>query len=428
MDLTFNDRLIFNDSTREKFKAWYTAEKFLNFGQKSYKIDVIKDKIIYIESSTRQSSLFKVLLRVLICFTIALPFTIAAAITKQIYRKKYEFKLIPPKVPLIKNEENKGQPETKGSQKIGSQKEDLIIKQEPLRQNNPQLLQTPNSENPTTPSVQQFAITAYDVNQVIARIHAAKAEGLKVGIFMGRDNSQVLPHEKGWEWFSLDETLHEGKKDLHLQMNFNENLYKIEGLFNKVISDNGTIDYYKDPWPTLHSLLEKKEDSELITESSGRLTGKTEDYDQETAEFYPQNLNLNVPVRNLIRHLKDEKAAFQKWQNQVGEAVVKQEFEEFFKLNEDSAANSGISRDVNDPRFMQYILKKEGIEPPPPPTYKYALHKSIEELLEKFFFNKIELCFGKFPYRTDKEAIETTYWKLRYPKELPKNWKAQAKK
>lgn len=421
MKLTFNDHLILNDSFKEKFKAWDAAEKFLNFDQKSYKIEVIKDKTIHLQSSSSKLTLFQVILKVMVCFTIALPLTIAALITKQIYRKKYEFIIIIfPKVQPFGIEENKGQNQIQEPQKLASHEEG-VIKDQQLAAGKDPILQDPLSENLPLSAAPQVAATAYDVTKVIARIHAAKAEGLKVAIFMGRDNSQTIPNEKGWEWFSLDENLMEGKNDHHLKMNFNANLIKIQGLFNKVVSDFSTTKFYDNPWPTLHSLLEKNEDSELILESTSKVFGN-EDRKIETVELYPQNIFYKEPALTGFNHQMNEEKIFQEWKNRVNSTVVGQEFEQFLGTHND--IDMSTSKTDIDLKFMRYILKKEGIAPIYP-TYDYAIHKSIEGLLKDLFFNKVELFFGLFPYRT--EAVETTYWRLRNPKVLSKYWKNQAR-
>ena len=392
MKLTFSTTLIVNDSFTKHRSLWQASEAYLNFGQKSYKINQIQNTTVNLILSDKKSSVLKIALKVSVCFTIALPLTVAMFLIRAAYRKNYQFNVL------------------------------SVKKQEQAPQNN--LIETKVNEVQSGPA----PITKSNNDAVIARIIKAKEEGLKVAIFMGRDNSQVMPKEEGWEWFSLDVMTEEGDTDHHLQMNFNQpaDITRIQGLFNKVISDFSTIKFYNNPWPTLHSLLESNEDSELITEGHSGCVGIL-NIDQPA--FYPRKLTLNKPMKDSTKHDQEEKKAFNQWKERVGEAIVSDNFKEFCQgpIYKNITSNEPDNQQLIDAEFIRYILNKNQIEPVPPPTYDNELYEKIEGLLKLLFFNEVEKCSGSYPYRNDVQENERVFWRMRSPKLLVTNWRQMAR-
>lgn len=92
MQIKFNESLIFKD--KNDFLLWSWSEKFLFFGQKNYKVCLINKKNIEIARSRIKSNLLPTMIKAILCFSIALPFTIAVFIFRSVYRKKYTFQLI----------------------------------------------------------------------------------------------------------------------------------------------------------------------------------------------------------------------------------------------------------------------------------------------------------------------------------------------
>lgn len=91
MKLSFNDRL----EVQKNFRIWKASERFAHFGTRSYKIISINGKHIQLEQSSYKSNKFKTACKIALCFTVALPITVAAMIGKAVYRKKYQFEAMP---------------------------------------------------------------------------------------------------------------------------------------------------------------------------------------------------------------------------------------------------------------------------------------------------------------------------------------------
>lgn len=356
--------------------AWKRAEQFLNFGQKSYKVVKIENHVVYLELASQKLNKIKTLIKVILCFSLALPLTIAAALITTHYRKNYSFKIIEKK-PVV---------------------QDLPI--------NKILTDPPNND---------IIKSAYKIDEVIAKIIQAKDEGVKVGIFLGRDNTQVLPQEEGWKWFSLDINLKEGETGHHLKMDFNApaEMQKIKGLFNKAIIDYSTLKCFNKPWPTLVKLLQDDPDSSAICEARTNFMGST----NLEPVFLPMKATMILPRNN---NYIQERNHFEGWKKKVGEAEVAQRYQKFCQKNESSIANIAhwSKEQINQElelRFMREILKEENLEVPER-SYLPDLYAEIKKCVESNYFLEAKLESGLFPYRIGEEAIHMDYWVMRSPK------------
>lgn len=142
----------------------------------------------------------------------------------------------------------------------------------------------------------QFTVTKLD--DIISELRRVQVNGMKLALFVGRGPQQTVPQESGWIWCSLDlEKKTVVSTRLHLEMNFNDTatMAKIQGLFDKVVSDYSVIKFISSPWKTLYNLLVSKPHAELIAES---WTGIK--YIREPLTFYPESGSLQVPISSLI--------------------------------------------------------------------------------------------------------------------------------
>lgn len=390
MKLNFNTTLDFKE--HGNLSLWKAAEKYLNFGQKTYTVVAIRNDHIDLKKSVVKSHLFLLALKVSICFTIALPITLAAILIRTIYRKKYEFELI----------DSKKTPEVK---QVPEPQIDIVKEQE-------------------IPNARQVIQNAYKVEDVIARIYQAKEEGLKVGIFLGRVNNQDLPAEQGWKWFSLDnEMKDEGQKDHHLQMDFNNEgqMSKIHHLFNKAVVDRSTIKCFDYPWPTLHQLLEDKPESELITEGSANISSTHVNIQITEPTLNPVKLSITIPLKDINEYEFAKKRNFDEWVGKMKLADVELLRQEFYNQNRSKKPENWTEEQKEnalEEDFVNYILEKENIKPPGPPTYTQELYQKIKDHLERKFFNEVTLHHGPFPYRAENQ--DTDFWVIRSPKNIPK--------
>lgn len=370
------------------FPIWRAAEAFLHFGQKAYRVTVINSKDVTLEGSSEGGCNWKTILKMMICFTIALPFTIIAAITRASYRKYYSFSLI---------DQSKEQ-------------------------------ESPN-RHPAVSNVEPPALTRtlYKVEEVIARIKQARDEGKKVGIVLGRGNQQSVPEEAGWKWFSLDESCHGDENlDRHLHMNFN-NLYDLpefDQVFDKVIVDYSTIKFFNNPWVRLNKLLVKREDSELIVESYSGCGTLTQDSEPK---FFPELLSRAIPAKGMLDFANQKQVNFDQWRNQLGVDEAQKRYEEYANrhLPEERAKlplwpEDQITECVRQ-KFIKEVLEREGLMPPEPPTYIPELIDAIRNYVQGKFFDHVELRSGLFPNRKGEEAIETDFWVMRSPKPIKLN-------
>lgn len=69
-------------------------------------------------------------------------------------------------------------------------------------------------------------------------------------------------------------------------------MQKIQGLFDKVVSDVSVIKFLQDPWTTLKLLLVKEPDAELIAEASTACDIST--YSKETY-YWPAQASVIIP-------------------------------------------------------------------------------------------------------------------------------------
>lgn len=347
MKLSFNTSLLFDPTSAKKFRLWSFSENFLNFGQKSYKVQQITNKMIFLEKSALTSiSLLKLISKVILWSSI-FPITFVCLVVKLNNRRKHEFKLINNNTSL--NSDNK-KIRTNISQSETNSTKDSI--KHPVKIKNP-------SSKP---------IATYDLKAVIERVKEAKRQGFKVGVFMGRENSQTLPAAKNWKWFSLNCDL---AKDFdashHLQMDFNSpiNMGRIRGLFNKVISDWSTAKFYDDIWPTLHSLLVKEEKSELIVETGPLFIML--DYKITEPHFYPSKCYYTKPLMDSRIYTKELLERTSKILNHLFFENVEQCIGTFPGRDEDESVQSfwKISSPKIVPKNWLEIARQQNLESPP---------------------------------------------------------------
>lgn len=372
MSLNFNTVLEINQKP-----LWTFAEKTLDFGQKRYVVKTIHDRNIEIQKSEKKKTSKQwIAAKLIFSFTVGLFLTIAATITKAIYRHHYNITVL----------------------------QDLIPEENPLQG---EALEIAMKKN------------AYQIDQIIARIHQSQAEGKKIALFAGRDNSQSLPQEEGWEWFSLDVELKNADYQKHLIVDLNNyiQLSKIRNLFDKVVLDFSVLKFIvPKPWEKMHLLLKPAEDSELIIESASPVSSFTHN---PQVELDPENAVLKIPFQEYMSVINKNDHAFNEWKKREGTLKVEEAKEEFLerRKQEEEKGKDFLAGDEEN-EFKEYILRKENLYLQRPNHYD-ELRLSIENFLKDRYFDHVELHRHElYPYRTGNEAVITDFWRLRSPKLL----------
>jgi len=270
-----------------------------------------------------------------------------------------------------------------------------------------------SSHTMVTPHKGEEAIEDYELDRVIEKVERARADGLKTAVFVGRRNSQSIPQEEGWVWFTLDSKL-KNKYDCetHLQVDFDnpESMAKIHHLFNKVVVDLEVIKYSDTPWDTFQPLLAQEPDSTFISEATAMLGSSY----SELPEYHPKKGTLTTPIFEET-HLK--KNAIEKWKKTVGEAKAEEEYKLYVSVNPDLVEELGEEcedeeelEEVLRQEFQDYILERENIKIEKP-NHLPELYRQIQEYLGSFY-EIVELKEGLFPYLSARR----NHWVCHSPK------------
>ena len=227
---------------------WQIVENYCNIGQKTYRIIELKENLISLKETKPKTKNLYTAIKIISCFTVLLP--LFALTLREYYRSYYQFKVIIP---------------------------------------------------PT-----------YNLDVVINQIKEQQKKGLNLGLFVGRRDNQTLPQEKGWVWCSLDnaEITSSLENHLHLNMDFNnENeMQKIQGLFDKVITDYSVLKFLgNSPWFKLKYLLVDKSSAELITESWKGDNGLTT---SKIPIYFPSHATLRTPITDGLIFLSSRERSF----------------------------------------------------------------------------------------------------------------------
>lgn len=256
--------------------------------------------------------------------------------------------------------------------------------------------------------------TADRIEEVIARLHAASASGSKLGIFVGRNDDQSIPNEEGWTWCSLDRAPTQNglaENRLHLRMSFNDEdeMKKIQGIFDKVVLDRSVIKFMDDPWITLKNLLVLKPHAELVTESWAGVAGV-----ENEGKYIPEKAIMMIPMEDFLLHDLLKKRAFNRWKQKTGEEKVEAFYQEFVSRKaqekEEGFVSSGFEQDLKS-EFQQHILETHNIEPKPIDRVPELLQHIQNHLLG--LFKEVELVPGPYPYIGPNN--EERYWTARHP-------------
>ena len=250
---------------------------------------------------------------------------------------------------------------------------------------------------------------------VITRLIEARSLGKKTAVFLGRGDSQSLPNENGWEWYSLNNVAYlNTPKISHIVLDFNENssMKQLTGLFNKVVFDWSTSKFCNKPFQVVYDLLEKDVNSEALVEFyPSRKPELNEEYDPETMSF-----NKSCDERFSAHKLN--LAAFNKWKEKIGPVEFQNRFDAF-KLKEarvypDTWDNNQIEHDLLVD-FREEILESENIKTEMSFAHIYELKERVELMIKERFFNNLNYVDGLHPYRTAEEAEKMMYWVLQSP-------------
>jgi hypothetical protein len=261
---------------------------------------------------------------------------------------------------------------------------------------------------------------------VIARLHAARERGLKIGIFAGRREEQSVPQEEGWIWCSLDRqrSQSEDPERMHLDMNFNnpEDMQKIQGLFDKVLLDISTVKFMRKPWMTLQKLLVKEPHATVIVESG---PSKEEPLDILDAVYIPENGAIHYPMQDIIDNNELSDSAFSQWKKEVGKARFEAEYRNYEQRY----------LAVSDHEMQPLLLSDEGQEFLQGEFQKFVLKKyDLVKLIDRFpgyiaatreylqgLFQEVALVYDRSPYFEDNSLEQQglmdrdPHWILRNP-------------
>lgn len=106
----------------------------------------------------------------------------------------------------------------------------------------------------------------------LEKIQKLAQEGKSLGCFLCRWECQSLPIEENRIWISLDKGDLQKRPDknrLHLVMDLEneQQMQKLQGLFDKVILDVNSLKFFKKPFRNFGLLLKDHQDSELVIEA-----------------------------------------------------------------------------------------------------------------------------------------------------------------
>lgn len=338
---------------------WQASENYLDIGKKANQIHSVSDRIITITPSSHKAKWIHTVLKIISYITVILP--LIALIIKAVYRKKYAIEIYKP-----------------------------------------------------TPSTKP-----YSLNSVINKIINARIEGLKVGVFVGKQDEEPIPKEKGWLWVSLDCAMQKAL-DLdrpHLKIDVNtpaiDLLYQ---LCNKVVVDISVIKFFDTIWEPLHSMLSPEADSELMVEALSGINSFT----QENEPIYDiENATYKIPSMAKRIYYREAQNAFEDWKVSVGQPEATKQYELFLKtLPADKVKQlkdlySGTDEGLRS-SFMSDVLKKYNIEPKKI-SYEDELFARTKVHLETLF-NSVVLKKGRYPYESHWNSDDFKYWICRSPK------------
>ena len=111
-----------------------------------------------------------------------------------------------------------------------------------------------------------------DTLEIIMKLKKLRDKN-KMGLIIGRPDTEPIINEKGWIWVSFDIQNREIKPPTRYHIageDINENIWplrlgKAVG-FDKVVVDWSTLKFIQTPWTQLHQILKNNNESQLITE------------------------------------------------------------------------------------------------------------------------------------------------------------------
>lgn len=351
-------------------KLWQASENYLKLGSQTNTVVSVRDKTIVVSSTSHKTPLILTILKIVSYITLILP--LIALILCRLYRKHYTIENIKTvaQLPAVKP---------------------FVTQSDPA------------------PTVQSFE-DDYKLSKVIAKIDESRKQGLKIGVYVGRKDTQSLPSEKGWLWVSLDIEMEQtpSAQRLHLKMDFNDPaaLEQIQCLFDKVVLDASVIKFIHKPWTTLHRLLVLKPESELIADAykSAFINPRI-----QAPEFYPEKGEMHIPQIDEVKFGADQVQAFKIWAFNVGKTQEEALYQAF--LIDRKLDHNSFSRDL----FRIHILKKENLGPQRK-TYVAELCKEIEKYLFEYF-KEVSFFDAPYPYDIHENSKENRrFWICRSPK------------
>lgn len=237
----------------------------------------------------------------------------------------------------------------------------------------------------------------------------ARKSGLKIAIFLGRQNDQSTPVEKGYTWFSLDQEVNpEADTTHHIQIDFNdpEKMQEIP-LADKIVVDVSVIKFFKvSPWDCLAQRLVKNADSELIVESWKHMGSIV---DKPHVQIDPQNATLIKTIGSELRYLQAIDDTFETCAKGERGQEVNTKFSS--KVQEESR-DGAFELDKQEIRQIKLEILEE-LDALPEREGLQALLEGIHQYLFTLF-NNVERVKGPYPYLDHSHQVE--YWVARHPK------------
>lgn len=361
---------------------WQASENYLNHSKDTMKVVSVCDKTIVVTPASHKIPLILTILKIVSYMTILLP--VLALIIRSCFRKRFtvEVQSIP-------------------SKPASRAKVDLD----------------------PDPNAKPFDESAYSLNDVINKIKTASTQGLKTALFVGRDDTMVLPKESGWYWISLDITMQHAFSDKrpHLRMNMNY-MFEIARLFNKVVVDSSVIKFFEDsPWDALHNLLKKSKDSELVVETSGGTTSL--DTTSQNAIYPPGMPTYSYPLSALTKFYAEERRVFAEWKNRVGAKASDTRYKAFLASMtaaeiEEAYRMSNGNEDGLKLEFMRKVIKEENLKPYDTRFEYEAVYLEKTKAYLENLFEKVAFHDGEYPYpvRDWNGTGKIEHWVCQSPK------------
>lgn len=278
--------------------------------------------------------------------------------------------------------------------------------------NNVDLINSPIWENYATQPVDAEVIKHN--RETLSKIETMLSSNQKIGLFVGRQASEELPHEEGVTWISLDidggNPIDPNRLHLTLDCNNSHHLAIIQDVFNKVVVDQSTWKFFETGIiDRLTSLLKVAATSSLIFENSFLFV-----HFNKIDEWHFNHIELTIPERELDLYFEQIKKMGDLFIEKIGglnNLIGTPEYEKFIKQERDFRGEAFIASSSQDDLNNDFLgsFGENKVEHPKKRYQSLARQKTVDYL--KTLFDNVELQLNTpFPYVTRYNSDEDNFF------------------